>query len=104
LDPSAASLAFRLTNELRMNGYITHYDVYQKSFKSQFKSADRKKAQVVILLGENELKNQQVVMKRVATQEQVTIGIEDILHQLAHWLDSEHDAQCEHDHQGESHV
>jgi histidyl-tRNA synthetase len=104
LDPSAASLAFQLTNELRMNGFITHYDVYQKSFKSQFKSADRKKAHVVILLGENELKNQQVVMKRIATQEQVTVALDDIMHQLAHWLDPEHDAHCEHDHQGEPHV
>lgn len=104
LDPSAFGLAFQLTNELRMNGYVTHYDVYQKSFKSQFKSADRKKAQVVILLGENELKNNQVVMKHVATQQQVTVAIDDIPHQLAHWLDPDHDEHCDHDHQGEPHV
>lgn len=104
LDASATNLAFQLTNELRMNGFVTHYDVYQKSFKSQFKAADRKKAKVVILLGENELKNQQVAMKNVATQEQVTVSIDDIFHQLAHWLDQEHDEHCDHHHEGESHV
>jgi histidyl-tRNA synthetase len=104
LDSSAAAFAFQLTNELRMNGFVTHYDVYQKSFKSQFKAADRKQAKVVILLGENELKNQQVVMKLVTTQEQVTVDIANIQHQLSHWLDPEHDAHCDHEHQGDSHV
>jgi hypothetical protein len=43
-------------------------------------------------------------MKNVATQEQVTVAFDGIFHQLAHWLDPEHDAHCDHPHEGEAHV
>jgi hypothetical protein len=41
----------------------------------------------------------QLVLKNIATQEQVTLGEQEILHQLDHWLNEDH--VCDHDHGGE---
>jgi histidyl-tRNA synthetase len=94
LDETALDYAYHLTNVLRLNGYVADYDVYGRSFKAQFKTVDRKQAKVVILLGEQEMSTGQVVMKKIDTQEQVTLGENDILHQLDHWLNEHH--VCDH--------
>ena len=85
---------------LRLNGYKTDLDYYKRSFKAQFKSVERKNAEVVIMLGSKEMANGQIVIKKVATQEQVTINQDDLLHQLQHFLDEDH--VCENE--GETHV
>jgi len=90
LDSEALTYAYHLTNVLRLNGYIADYDVYGRSFKAQFKTVDRKQAKIVILLGQQEMSKGQVVMKKIDTQEQVTVTEQDILHQLDHWLNEDH--------------
>lgn len=106
LDAQALDYAYHLTNYLRLNGYKAEYDVYQKSFKSQFKSVERKHAQVAILLGQNEMAKGQVILKKLDSQEQITLSEDQILHQLDHWLNEDH--VCEHDHEhhheGEEHA
>ena len=100
MDDEARDYAFHLATFLRLNGYKTDLDYYNRSFKAQFKSVERKNAEVVILLGSKEMANGQIVMKKVATQEQVTINQDDILHQLQHFLDEDHVCESE----GETHV
>lgn len=100
LDDKALDYAYHLTQVLRLNGYKADYDVYQKSFKAQFKSVERKKAKVAILLGETEMSVGKVVLKNQSTNEQVIVKEDEILHQLEHWLNEDHD--CGHDH-GEHH-
>jgi len=101
LDEKALDYAYHLTQYLRLNGYKADYDVYKKSFKSQFKTLERKGAKVAILLGEEEMKKNQVVLKLQSTQEQVTVSEAEILHQLDHWLNEDH--VCDHDHGGHTH-
>ena len=96
LDDEALDYAYHLSNFLRLNGYKAEYDYYRKSFKSQFKSVERKNAKIVILLGKDEMSKGQVVLKRIETQEQVTVTENEILHQLDHWLNEDH--VCDHDH------
>ena len=60
-----------------------------------------KKAKLAILLGENELKNNQLILKNQETSEQITIKEDELMHQLDHWLNEDH--VCEHDHGGHTH-
>jgi len=90
IEKEANEYAYQLSNFLRLNGFLTHFDYYQRSFKAQFKTAERKKSKVVIIIGDDEMKKGQVVLKNIDTQEQVTVDESEILHQLAHWLDENH--------------
>lgn len=101
LDEQALDYAYHLTQVLRLNGYQADYDVYQKSFKSQFKTVERKKAKVAILLGQTEMAKGQLVVKNQVTNEQVTLLEQDLMHQLDHWLNEDH--VCDHDHGGHTH-
>ena len=82
--------AFQLASMCRAAGYRTELDYTGRAFKAQFKSVDRKGAKVVVMVGENELKEGQVALKNIATQEQVSVDIADLVHQLDHWLDADH--------------
>ena len=99
LDDEALDYAYHLSNYLRLHGYKADYDYYRRSFKAQFKTVERKAARVAILLGQSEMTKGQVVLKNISTQEQVTVGEQEILHQLDHWLNEDH--VCGHDHGGE---
>lgn len=101
LDESSLEYAYHLTQVLRLHGYKADYDVYQRSFKAQFKTVDRKKAKVAILLGEDELSKNQLVLKNQITNEQITLQESDLMHQLEHWLNEDH--VCDHDHGGHHH-
>ena len=48
------------------------------------------------MVGESELSEGKVVVKNVETQEQLTLKIDQLIHQLDHWLDENH--VCEHEH------
>ena len=101
LDESSHRYAYHVTQVLRLNGYKADYDVYQKSFKSQFKAVERKGAKVAILLGQDELSKGQLVLKNQSNNEQVTVHEDELLHQLDHWLNEDH--VCSHDHGGHHH-
>jgi histidyl-tRNA synthetase len=102
LDAAALDYSYHLSNVLRLHGYTCEYDVYGRSFKAQFKSVERKRAKIAILLGEQEMSKGQVVLKKLDTQEQVTVSENDILHQLDHWLNENH--VCDHDHAEHNHA
>lgn len=88
--------AFQLAAMCRAGGYRTELDYTGRSFKAQFKSVDRKGAKVVLMVGESEMKENKVVVKNIATQEQLTLSTDQLIHQLDHWLDENH--VCEHGH------
>jgi histidyl-tRNA synthetase len=88
--------SFQFAALCRQAGYRTELDYTGRSFKAQFKSVERKNAKVVIMVGENELKEGKVALKNIATQEQVAIPIGELVHQLDHWLDEDH--VCDHEH------
>ena len=71
--------------------------IENKSFKAMFHKAERKEASYAILIGENELKNNEVVIKNIKTQEQKTIKNKD----LKEYVDSlfGHECHCHDDHE-----
>ena len=71
-----------LLQDLRMNGYICDTDYMNKSFKNQFKSADRLKAKYLIILNSEDIKNYQVKVKDNLTKEEELVNINDLVDHL----------------------
>ncbi|MBQ0161388.1 MAG: hypothetical protein KBT28_12305, partial [Bacteroidales bacterium] len=58
---------------------LNHYD---RSMKSQFKSADRFKATYTIIIGEDEMNNKTVTIKDSETKEQITCKYETLIESI----------------------
>ena len=98
LNPEARSYAFELLTELRANGFRSEMDMQGKSFKSQFKAADRANAQVTMLIGEDEFVSSKVTLKNKQTKEQISVPAHEMIDALDHWFNEE-----DHDHEGHDH-
>ena len=68
-----------LLQDLRMNGFISETDYMGKSFKNQFKSADRFNAHFSMIIGEEEVEKEVVNMKCNHSREQHVVALEDIV-------------------------
>lgn len=71
-----------LTQDLRMNGFITETDTMNKSLKAQFKSVDRFNSKYLIVLNDEDLKENKVTIKDNKTKEEEKISINDIVDYL----------------------
>ena len=69
----AAEVAFSLAQELRTLGYKVIQHLGGGSFRTQFKKADSSGARLSLVIGENEVKLNQVVLKLMAEQKQELI-------------------------------
>lgn len=107
LNPEARSYAFELLTELRANGFRSDMDFMGKSFKGQFKAADRAHAKFTLLIGEDEAKNRTVTIKNAQTREQTSLNADELID----FMDSQfeegdehgHDHHHEHDHDHDEH-
>ena len=72
--------------ELRKKGISTEKDYFEKSLKAQMKAADRFDVKFTLILGEEELANNKIIVKEMATSEQKEIPIDDILSYLERGL------------------
>jgi histidyl-tRNA synthetase len=75
LGPAAGNAAFRLLHDLRRRGLCAMMDHEGRSLKSQMKQAGRLKARYVLLLGEEEIKNNNLMAKEMASGEQTTVSL-----------------------------
>lgn len=87
LNPEARDYAFQVLTLLRSHGFRSEMDFMQKSFKGQFKAADRAKAKLTLLIGEDELKNKAVTVKNKAAKSQDTISLDHVVEFLDQALD-----------------
>jgi histidyl-tRNA synthetase len=81
--------AVKLLYNLRLNGIAADKDYMHRSLKAQFKYADKVSALFTIVIGEDELDNNSVLLKNMATGEQVQIKLTDIQIELKHRLSSD---------------
>jgi len=72
----------KLVSEVRENGQKCLYDPHFASMKSQFRQANRAMAKKVLILGDEEIKNNQVAIKNMGTSEQITISSDQLIHQF----------------------
>lgn len=79
---SEKETAAYLTQELRINGFIAETDTMNKSLKSQFKSVDRYNSKYLVVLNDEELKNNKITIKDNRTKEEEKIGINDLIDYL----------------------
>lgn len=72
--------ALELSVLLRKDGYIVEKDIFERSFKSQMKYADKIGAKNLLVIGENELNSNTAKIKNMTTgaEKEVTLNYEDI--------------------------
>lgn len=73
-----AQKAIEIARSLRNQGFEADFDVNQKKLKNQFKKADREGAKYVITLGEKELANGVLNIKRLADGKTIDLSLEDL--------------------------
>ncbi|MCX7680247.1 MAG: histidine--tRNA ligase [Spirochaetes bacterium] len=71
--------ARKLTMKLRECGISVDMEAESKGFRSQFKKADRENAQIVIIIGEEEIENAKYSVKNMISGLQETISRESII-------------------------
>lgn len=82
LGDKAIDKSFNLANFLRLNGYSCEVCYEKKNIGQQFKKAIRRNAVVAIIIGENELNNDEVIVKDLTLEEQKTVKNGDLLEYL----------------------
>ncbi len=107
--------AASLTQYLRVNGFRVDTEYTGRGLKAQFKQADRLKAKYLIILNDEDLKNDEVKIKNNKTKEEELVSIDYLLYYLdEHLLEDDYDlddcncgeeCKCkgEHDHKCKCH-
>ena len=70
--------AVQLAQVLRAEGRPAYVDYQGRNLKKQFKKADRVGAAFTLVLAEDEVRDEAVSVKNMATQEQVKIPLKDL--------------------------
>ncbi|WP_223591216.1 histidine--tRNA ligase [Neobacillus bataviensis] len=79
LGDEAKDYTVGLLQQLRLAGFSAERDYLDRKIKAQFKAADRLKAKYVAILGDDELKNNKINVKNMATGEQEEIALESFI-------------------------
>ena len=77
--------AIELSQDLRKKGLVVETDIMQRSFGAQMKFADKINAKNLIVIGEDELKSNEVKVKNMKTGEEISsiLNSEDLIKILA---------------------
>lgn len=67
---------------LRHAGFVADGNLTPRGMKAQFKSADRCKASYIVIIGEDEVKNGTVNLKKSGEKEQVSIALDELVSAL----------------------
>jgi histidyl-tRNA synthetase len=79
---NAKKFGLSLTRKLRKQGIKAEMDALSRNIKGQFKYADRLDAKYTIVIGDNELAEGKVSLKKMSTSEQKLVHIEDIVKEI----------------------
>jgi len=80
---NGVQLAEKIRRDAGLQGVIVLTDITESSLKSQMRSADKNNAKVVLILGDEELKQNKVVIKdMVGAKEQVCVGLDSAIDEL----------------------
>jgi len=80
---SARRLVQKLAGELRGNGFPARADLKGGSLKAQIHRADRGGAELVIIIGEDEIKDQTVMVRNLKKSEQEKVSAKDLVSYLS---------------------
>ncbi len=106
---SEKEYAISLVQYLRMNGYKVETEYMSRALKGQFKQADRLDSKFLIILNDEDLKNDQLKVKNNKTKEEDLVPLDYILYYFDEKLNDEYgdfvsfeeddDCDCGHDHE-----
>lgn len=68
-----------LVNNLRLNGFNVDMDLNGRNIKNNFKHADKLDARFVLLIGEDEVKNNIITLKDNSTKEEYKVELENLI-------------------------
>lgn len=81
--------ALTVLNVLRANSFSAETDYYQRSMKAQFKSADRKGARFIVIVGEDEKKTGTVTIKDTIKKEQTCVALSELIDHIDEMIGEE---------------
>ena len=82
-------LAMQTTAALRISGYRTDLCFEEAKLGNMFKRAERKGAKFAVIIGENEVNNQEVIIKNLATTEQITVQVSELIEKISQLMGDE---------------
>jgi histidyl-tRNA synthetase len=82
LGEKSQSLAFEWICLLGLNGIKAEMDFSDKSLKSQMKRADRLGSSYVLILGDKELEEKAATLRNMATKEQKSVALDDVIESI----------------------
>lgn len=85
----------KLTQALRLSGFIVETEYNNRSLKSQFKQADRLNSKVLIILNSEEINSGKLKVKNNITKEEQLINIEELIDYLDNNLFEHFNCGCE---------
>ena len=95
----AKPIAMQVATELRVSGYRTDMCFEDVKLGNMFKRAERKGANFAVIIGENEVNNQEVIIKNMTSQEQISCPIERLTCKISELMGDEccdGECQCHH--------
>ena len=85
----AKPLAMQTAAALRISGYRVDMCFGEAKLGNMFKRAERKGAQFAVIIGENEVNNQEVIVKNLATTEQKSVPISELIEKISQEMGEE---------------
>ncbi len=82
LGEESENIAVKLLKDLRYKGIKGQMDLAGRTLKSQFKSADRLNAFFTVVIGEDELKENSVMLKDMESSEQEKVEISKVIEKI----------------------
>lgn len=82
LGEEALEEAFKIVNQLHIDGIWAEIDYEGKSLKSQMRKADRLNVPYVVIIGEEELKKRKVILRNMKDKSQQEIPLSEILGEI----------------------
>jgi histidyl-tRNA synthetase len=79
LGNEAKEIAFKLLEHLRSENKICEMDYLNRSLKSQMKEANRQGAKLVLIIGENEIKNKKATQRNMDTAQEDEVDISEFM-------------------------
>ncbi len=82
MDKENAKLGFSILRDIRNAGFSADFDYKNKSLKGQLRVAQKKGAKFVVILGEEEYKNNSLVLKNMENSTQEIIKYNELIEEL----------------------
>jgi histidyl-tRNA synthetase len=88
LGEEAQQLAFKITHQLRAVGLYVEREIEGGSMKSQMRKANKMSSRFTLIVGENEIKNKQYMLKNMDDGEQWEVAADNLAKEVQSRLKS----------------